>query len=165
MNVDLSSNWLKITIANLAFPKRMNFRKRGVGWVGGWVIFNPKTYVADFGPLNRAFWAWHQKTFTTWFFRKWGGEGQRPFGIFPKNHLFWRRHSSLRKSWNLSWEWVWGGQIRKNVGGGGIFFDIVLWWSHILTSRVLLTSSFTMGVKYSVCVSFIFEWCWEFARV
>ena len=22
---------------------------------GGWVIFNPKKYVADFGPLNRAY--------------------------------------------------------------------------------------------------------------
>ena len=30
-------------------PKGMNFRKSSKG---GWVIFDPKTYVADFGPLN-----------------------------------------------------------------------------------------------------------------
>ena len=33
------------------------------GWLngggGGGVIFNPKNYIADFGPLNRAFWAWN----------------------------------------------------------------------------------------------------------
>ena len=34
------------------------------GWIfgkvpkGGWIIFNPKNYIADFGPLNRAFSAW-----------------------------------------------------------------------------------------------------------
>ena len=36
----------------MASPKRMNFRKSSRG---GGVIFNPKNYIADFGPLNRAF--------------------------------------------------------------------------------------------------------------
>ena len=34
-------------------PKRMNFRKSSRG--EGGVIFNPKIYIAKFGPLNRAF--------------------------------------------------------------------------------------------------------------
>ena len=38
----------------MAFPKRMNFRKSSKGG-GGVVIFDQKIYVADFGPLNRAF--------------------------------------------------------------------------------------------------------------
>ena len=25
----------------------------------GWVIFNPKIYIADFDPLNKNFWAWN----------------------------------------------------------------------------------------------------------
>ena len=29
--------------------------------MGGGVIFNQKIYLADFGPLNRAFWAWNLK--------------------------------------------------------------------------------------------------------
>ena len=29
------------------------------GWEG--VIFNPRMYVANFGPLNRAYWAWNWK--------------------------------------------------------------------------------------------------------
>ena len=33
--------------------KRLNFRKNSEG--GGGVIFNPKIYIAKFGPLNRAF--------------------------------------------------------------------------------------------------------------
>ena len=34
----------------------------------------------------------------TWFSENEGG-GQRPFGTFPKNHQFWRRHPSL-----ISWQ-------------------------------------------------------------
>ena len=38
----------------MRLPKRMNFQKTSKG-AGGGVILNPKIYVADFGPLNRAF--------------------------------------------------------------------------------------------------------------
>ena len=34
-------------------PKQINFRKSSKGGMG--VNFNPKIYVGDFGPLNRAF--------------------------------------------------------------------------------------------------------------
>ena len=34
---------------------------------------NPKIYIADFGPLNRAFWAWNWLTICNMIFRKWGG--------------------------------------------------------------------------------------------
>ena len=36
----------------LPLPKRMNFRKSSKR--GGGVIFNPKIYIAKFGPLSRA---------------------------------------------------------------------------------------------------------------
>ena len=36
----------------VALTKQMNFRQRSKG---GGVIFNPKIYVTDFGPFNRAF--------------------------------------------------------------------------------------------------------------
>ena len=61
---------------------------------GGGVIFNPKIYVADFGPLNRTFWAWNWEKFATWFSEN-ERVGQRPFGTFLKVHLFWWRHPSL----------------------------------------------------------------------
>ena len=35
-------------------PKQMIFWKGSKGWGGEGVIFNPKIYNADFGPLNRA---------------------------------------------------------------------------------------------------------------
>ena len=35
----------------MAVPNRMNFRKN---FKGGVVIFNPKIYIADFGPLYRS---------------------------------------------------------------------------------------------------------------
>ena len=37
----------------MEIPKRMFFRKSSKR--GGGVISNPKIYIADFGPLNRAF--------------------------------------------------------------------------------------------------------------
>ena len=37
----------------VALTKQMNFRQRSKGGRG--VVFNPKIYVTDFGPLNRAF--------------------------------------------------------------------------------------------------------------
>ena len=65
------------------------------GWILGRLpkrgsVFNP-TYVADFGPSNRAFWAWNYEKIATWFS---GNErmDQRPFGTFPKIHPFWGRH-------------------------------------------------------------------------
>ena len=60
-------------------------RLRGVG-----LIFNPKIYLADFGPLNRTFWIVISKKNP-----KMRGEGQRPFGTFLIIHPFWRHHPSL----------------------------------------------------------------------
>ena len=61
-------------------PKRMNFRINSKGWVGGRIIFNPNIYVADFGPLNRAFWAWN---YATWFSENGGG-------VKCRLELFWK---------------------------------------------------------------------------
>ena len=55
---------------------------------GRGVIFNPKIYVADFGPLNRAFKHEIYNKFATRFSEN-EREGQRPFGTFPKIHPFW----------------------------------------------------------------------------
>ena len=63
---------------------------------GRGVIVSPKNYVADFGPLNRAFWAWnHDKKLQHDFPKMRGEGGLRPVGKFPKIHTFWRRHPSL----------------------------------------------------------------------
>ena len=51
---------------------------------GGGVIFNPKVYIADFGPLN---WALSRFPFGKKFqynFPKMRGGGRRPFGTFQK---------------------------------------------------------------------------------
>ena len=48
-------------------PKRMFFRKSSKG--RGGVISNPKIYFADFGLLNRAFWAWKWYKRVIWGFR------------------------------------------------------------------------------------------------
>ena len=51
------ANTEKINFAKgrVVLSKRMNFRK---SFKRGGVISNPKIYIADFGLLNRAFWAW-----------------------------------------------------------------------------------------------------------
>ena len=54
----------------------------GVGGVG--VIFNPKDYIADFVPLNRAFWAWFYEKFVTWFSKNEGGGRQSRLELFRK---------------------------------------------------------------------------------
>ena len=47
---------------------------RGGGGGGRKVTFNPKNNVADFGPSNRAFWAWNWKQrIATWFSENEGG--------------------------------------------------------------------------------------------
>ena len=82
----------------MTIPKRVNFRKRSK--VGG-VILNPKIYVADFGPSNRAIKYTFPKKKLQHKFPKMRG-GQRPFGTFPKIHPFWyRRHPSLTSS--ITW--------------------------------------------------------------
>ena len=53
-------------------------------WLDNLFIFNRKVCVADFGPLNRAFWAWNYKKNCTVIFRKWWEGG--PFQPFPKVH-------------------------------------------------------------------------------
>ena len=66
------------------------------GWIfekGGVAFSIQKNHFADFGPFNRAFWAWNWKQVQYDFFWKWGG-GQRPFRYFPKTHPFWWCHLS-----------------------------------------------------------------------
>ena len=58
----------------MACPKRMNFRKSSKGGGGG--IFNPKIDVPNWRKNM-------QHDFT-----KMRGVGQKPFGTFPKIHLF-----------------------------------------------------------------------------
>ena len=64
-------------MGRVSVPKRMNFWKISKGGV---VIFNPKIYIADLGPLNKAL---------QYNFLKMRGGGQKTFGTFPKNHPFW----------------------------------------------------------------------------
>ena len=56
----------------LATPKQMNFWKSSsrAGEGGCWVMFNQKIYVVDFGPFNRAFWAWNWYRICNIIFRK-----------------------------------------------------------------------------------------------
>ena len=56
--------------------------QRGGG--GGGVIFNPKIYVAGFGPLNRASWAWYCYKICNMIFRKWGGGVKACLELFQK---------------------------------------------------------------------------------
>ena len=85
----------------------------GRTWQNGWtfgklpkerVIFNPKIHVADFGPLNRTFWAWNlkkKKNCNIFFLKKRGGSQpltQRPFGTFLKHHPSYCGHPFLRWS-------------------------------------------------------------------
>ena len=66
-----------------ASPKRMNFWKSSKR--GGGVISNPKIYVADFGHLNRAFWAWN------WYKRVISGYVfQQLYWEKSKQDTFWR---------------------------------------------------------------------------
>ena len=52
--------WGILTQGQVTVPKRMNFQKSSKGGgMGG--HFNPKTYIADFGPLNKIFWPWNLK--------------------------------------------------------------------------------------------------------
>ena len=87
-----------------------NSTSEGVG-----VISNPKNYVADFGPLNRAFGAIFLKTLQHDFPKMSGGGGQRPFGTFPKIYPFWYRHPSLRSK--TKYEKV---QLHKEFSGPAI---------------------------------------------
>ena len=73
-------------------PKRVNFRKSFKG--GGGVIFNPKLYIADNGPLYSALKRVFQKK-SQYDFSNMRGGGQLPFGIFLKIDPFWLRHPSL----------------------------------------------------------------------
>ena len=52
-------------------PKRMNLRKSSKGGRGS--LCNPKTYIADVGPLHRALKRAFQKKLTIWFFKNEGG--------------------------------------------------------------------------------------------
>ena len=65
---------------------------------GGGVSFNPKSNIADFGPLHRALNRAYLETKLQYDFPKLRGGGQWPFGIFPKMHPFWCRQRSLKKA-------------------------------------------------------------------
>ena len=62
-----------------------------MGWIfgKGGVILNPKIYIADFGPLYRAFFRCFWKVLLYNFPEMGGRGGRRPFGIFPKIHPIW----------------------------------------------------------------------------
>ena len=62
----------------------MNFRKSSKGRGGGGVIFNPKIYVADFGPLYRAFFGRFPKKKYDMSFRKCGGRVKGRLELFQK---------------------------------------------------------------------------------
>ena len=113
------------------------------GWKwpkGRGVISNPKNYVADFGPLNRAFWAWNGYKFATWFSENEGEGGQTPFGTFP----FWWRHLSLRVQFEYTldvilhriWQQVYRNADKNQTG-------VYIWSSPILAN--LLQRSHSQG--------------------
>ena len=55
--------------------------------LSSWGIFNPKIYIADFGPFYRAFNRDFRKKLRYKLPKqRWG---QRRFGIFPERHPFW----------------------------------------------------------------------------
>ena len=92
----------KITKGRMALPNPMNFRSkvpRGV------VIFNPKIYIADFGPLYRALKRDFRKNCNV-SFRKWGwGKGRLEFV-----QTFLRLGNAIRplqKKWRLWKYFVW----------------------------------------------------------
>ena len=60
------------------------FSEKLQGWGD---IFNPKIYIADFGPLYRTTSDVFRKKLQYNFPKMWGG--RRPFGIFPKIHPIW----------------------------------------------------------------------------
>ena len=69
------------------------------GWIfgkvpkGGGVISNPKIYVADFGHLNRAFWAWnwYKRVISGYVFQQlyWEKSKQDTFWRGPPPHPLW----------------------------------------------------------------------------
>ena len=60
---------------------------------GAGVISNPKNFIANLRKLTHIYKLLQKKAQCN--FQKWGGGGQRPFGIFPKKHPFWRIQTSL----------------------------------------------------------------------
>ena len=66
------------------FPKTDEFSEKGVG-----LVFNPKNYTADFGILDRPFWAWNLETKIQYDFPKWMG------GEFRKRSYFKIRQSNI----------------------------------------------------------------------
>ena len=77
--------WKNRTLCNrkglVRVPQPMNFPKNSKGGGG---IFNPKIYIADFGPVYRAFFGRFPKKLQHKFPKMWGRGDQRPFGTFPK---------------------------------------------------------------------------------
>ena len=75
---NLTGRWSWRGKGRVASPNGMNYWKKGRG-----VIFNPN-YVADFGPLNRAFGAWNWYKFATWYSEN-EGEGSKAVWNFSEN--------------------------------------------------------------------------------
>ena len=78
-------------LTSLRVPKRMNFRKTSKG---GGRSFSIQKYMLQIWTFIMDFFGRFPKQICNIIFRKWGG-GQRPFGIFPKIHLFWGHQPSL----------------------------------------------------------------------
>ena len=103
------------------------------GWILGkfqsWVEghSNPKIYVTDFGPLNRAFWAWYWKKLQHDFPKMRGGR-QRLFGTFPKIHPFWRHYPSL-SNWTCTWI-----MTAHVIGQEGLGLTSFMWFSPVAGS-------------------------------
>ena len=100
---------LKIGSSNLRFvwkkgrmglPKRINFWKSSKE--GGGVIFNPKIYNADFGPLHRALNRAYLETNCKMIFRKWGGGIKGHLEFFRK--FIWPVPKSSLTMWNFQFE-------------------------------------------------------------
>ena len=78
---------LEVAKGRVRLPKQMNFRKTSKE--GGRGHFQSKNLCCRFFTFMYGFFrTFFEKNCNT-IFQKWGGRGQRLFGIFPKIHLFW----------------------------------------------------------------------------
>ena len=90
----LTRNWYwMLPLGPVAVKKKDEFSEKF--WRGGGTSFQSKNWCCSFWTCKQSFCACNLKKNCNMIFRKWGGD-QRPFGIFPKIHPFWYRHSILR---------------------------------------------------------------------
>ena len=77
----------------MTLPKRINFRKSSKGGRG--IFFNPKIYLTEFGPFNRAFEHEIDKDNATCFSEN-EGEGVKSRLEFFRNFISYLFHLSVR---------------------------------------------------------------------